>query len=294
MKSVRTLIVVLAMSLTQVGAVAQDAVLAQGNPPLTESTVSRLVDLYEFALGGRFGADERAELRRQIVARWADHDEKAVENYRKLLEVYGRLSALDDDGLRAAQAQFQAALVAELRKNPSGGYNPLLVAVYNRAHAGEEIGAGQGETGGPLSTRGVAGVPAALVGNWQAGSSSATSYTNSATGATEGGGGTQVLYRFLPGGRFEYASRYSLTNYNCTTTTLLFKTGRVLIDGATMTLVTEGGKFTSEDNCNRQYNYEKPAKLDRETYSWRVERDEYGTKLCLQNDSINGCAYKRD
>ncbi len=233
MKPARTLItaliVTLALSFTQGASFAQDAVLAQGDPPLTESTVARLVDLYEFALAGRFSPDERAQLRSRLVAQWQSRDERAIASYGKLLEIYGRLGALDDASLRAAQAQFQSSLVSELRKNPSGGYNPLLVAVYNRAHAGEEIGAGQGEAGGPLSVRGVDGVPPALVGNWQAGSSSATSYTDTATGATQGGGGTQVLYRFLPDGRFEYASRYQLTSYNCTTATLLYKTGRVLV-----------------------------------------------------------------
>lgn len=48
-----------------------------------------------------------------------------------------------------------------------------------------------------------------------------------------------------------------------------------------------------EDNCNRQYNYEKPATLEREAYEWRIERDQYGVKLCLRNDKVNGCAYRQ-
>ena len=33
--------------------------------------------------------------------------------------------------------------------------------------------------------------------------------------------------------------------------------------------------------------------MNRETYRWRVEQDRYGVKICLQNEGVNGCAYKR-
>ena len=33
--------------------------------------------------------------------------------------------------------------------------------------------------------------------------------------------------------------------------------------------------------------------MDRETFQWSIQQDQYGTKLCLRNATINGCAYKR-
>lgn len=296
MKTARILAAALVLLTSSVGAAAaQDSVLAQGDPPLTTSSFNRLVDLYEFALAGRFSPEQRGEFRRRLVAQWAAHDTKAVEAYQTLLGIYEKLSALDDARLREAQAQFRNALLAELERNPNAGCNPLLRAVYNGAHGGEVKSTGR-DSDAPASARPPrdGGVPGELVGKWQAGSSSSTGYADSATGATQGGGGTQVMYTFFPDGRFEYASLYTLRTYNCATNTMLYKTGRVELDGSTLTLVTEGGKFTSEDTCNRQYNYEKPAKLGRETYAWRVERDEYGTKICLKNSGVDGCAYGRD
>jgi len=292
MKATRSLITALVLLASSVGTAAQDSILAQGEPPLTTSSFNRLVDLYEFALAGRFSPEQREEFRRRLVAQWTAHDTKAIGAYQALLDIYERLSALDDARLREAQAQFQGALLAELKKNPNAGCNSLLIAVYNGAHGGGAAESAGRDYGAPTSS--ARGVPGEFVGKWQAGSSSSTSYTNSATGATQGGGGTQVMYTFLPDGRFEYASLYTIRSYNCTTSTMLYKTGHVELDGSTLTLVTEGGKFTSEDSCNSQYNYEKPAKLGRETYSWRVERDQYGAKLCLKNSDLDGCAYKRD
>jgi len=76
-------------------------------------------------------------------------------------------------------------------------------------------------------------------------------------------------------GRYEYAALTTQSMYSCTMP------------------YPQTGKFTSQDICNARYNYEKPASMERESYRWRVERDEYGQKMCLQNAKINGCAYRK-
>jgi hypothetical protein len=82
--------------------------------------------------------------------------------------------------------------------------------------------------------------------------------------------------------------------YNCITKLFTYKTGKAIAKDGTLTLVPNDGKFTSQDNCNARYNYEKAADLDRETYQWSIERDEYGVKVCLQNSKASGCAYKKE
>jgi hypothetical protein len=81
--------------------------------------------------------------------------------------------------------------------------------------------------------------------------------------------------------------------YSCTTRLTTYKTGVIAYQGARLTFVPQSGKFTSQDSCNARYNYEKPVGMEREGYSWRIERDPYGAKICLQNEKVNGCAYKR-
>src|SRR5436190_21809714 len=63
--------------------------------------------------------------------------------------------------------------------------------------------------------------------------------------------------------------------------------------GDILTFVPETNKFTSEDSCVAKNNYQKPTGMNCETYRWRVERDEYGVKMCLAGEGVNGCAYKR-
>jgi hypothetical protein len=135
--------------------------------------------------------------------------------------------------------------------------------------------------------------PQGLVGTWGTGNVSSTMFMNQRTGSYSAPSGTQVQYKFLPDGRYEYAALTTQSMYSCTTRFLTFKSGLVLYQGNELTFVPQSGKFTSEDSCNARHNYEKPVGLERETYRWRLERDEYGQKMCLQNATVNGCAYKR-
>jgi len=135
--------------------------------------------------------------------------------------------------------------------------------------------------------------PHSLVGAWGTGSTSSTMFMNRATGSYSAPSGTQVQYKFLPDGRYEYAALTTQSMYSCTSRFLTFKTGIIVYQGNELTFVPQSGKFTSEDNCNPRFNYEKPVGLERESYRWRVERDQYGEKMCLQNATINGCAYRR-
>ena len=135
--------------------------------------------------------------------------------------------------------------------------------------------------------------PLALVGTWGTGSVSSTMFRNQSTGSYSAPSGTQVQYKFLPDGRYEYAALTTQSMYSCTSRFMTYKTGVVVYQGNELTFVPQSGKFTSEDNCNARFNYEKPVGLERESYRWRVERDQYGQKVCLQNATIDGCAYKR-
>jgi hypothetical protein len=263
--------------------------------------VNELVALFEWALDGRFLARERQEFQSLMVANWQSGNAKSIQDSVGLVKIASQVEAMPADQRRVAQPQFQAALLKTLEGN-SDPASELLLKVYRESHEGNMGSAGnQGisttsrvATGGVrVATGGIGGgVPGALVGTWQTGSSSSTTYVNRATGAYSDPSGTQVMYKIFGDGHYEYAALTQQSFYDCTTKLFTYKTGRVTVQGATLTFIPTSGKFTSTDNCNARNNYEKPANLERETYNWSTQRDEYGEKLCLKNDTINGCAYK--
>lgn len=260
-------------------------VLVRGTPPLTEGMISQLVELFEWGLDGKFAREQRAQFRAQRIEEWRSNDRKSMDNVVELLKLRTQAIALSDADRQKLHTQFQAGLLETLRKQPEDQTAKLLLAVYANAHRdGNATGANR-ETG--------TATPAELAGTWQAGTVSATTFVNPNTGSYAAPSGTQVRYRIFPDGRYEYASLTQQSSYNCTAKLMTYKTGLINIQGGRLLFIPQGGKFTSEDNCNRQYNYEKPATLEREAYEWHIEHDQYGVKLCLRNDKVNGCAYRQ-
>jgi hypothetical protein len=273
----------------------RDEILADGTPPLTEGMVNELVALFEWALDGRFSARERQEFQSLMIANWQSGSEKSIQDRVGLTKIASQVAAMPADQRRVAQPQFQSALLKSLQNNSDAG-SQLLLTVYRESHEGQRASAADQDsstTPSVATSGGGDGALGALVGTWQTGSSSSTTYVNRTTGDYSDTGGTQVMYKIFGDGHYEFAALTQQSIYNCTTKLFTYKTGRVAVDGATLTFIPTCGKFTSSDNCNARYNYEKPAQLDRETYNWSTHHDEYGEKLCLRNDKVNGCAYKR-
>ena len=154
MKSAQTLLVAYFILTTAITGFAQEdyslnsknPILVEGNPPLTQSAVIKLIDMFEFSLAARVNAAERTALTQQIISQWKSGDQTIIQHYQQLLAIYERLSALDNAKLREAQVQFQEALLSELKKNPQNERNRILIKVYNNAHPQTAINENYGST----------------------------------------------------------------------------------------------------------------------------------------------------
>ena len=289
MKIIHVLILIVLLSVFAFGQSA-DRLLVSGDPPLMQSTVDQLIDFFEFGLHSKFSPAERAEFTAQRINEWKNGEQKSKDDAKALLDMRARLMGLDDAKLREAQATVQNYIVETIQKQPNDPTSKLLKEVYDnglRNAVSSNRLSSETDSVGEVSAD-----VSALLGTWQTGTVSGVGFVNQSTGSYTNGGGTQVLYTFKPGGRYEYGALTQSTMYNCTMKAMTFKTGIVQIRGGALTFIPQTSSFTSEDSCVARNNYKKPASMERETFNWSVQRDEYGTKLCLQNATINGCAYK--
>ena len=98
-----------------------DRVLADGNPPLMQSTVDHLIDFFEFGLHGKFTDAQRAQFQAERVAEWKTGDQKSRDDMRLILDMRAKLMALDDEKLKEAQTTLQNYLVDNIKKQPKIG-----------------------------------------------------------------------------------------------------------------------------------------------------------------------------
>ena len=61
----------------------------------------------------------------------------------------------------------------------------------------------------------------------------------------------------------------------------------------TLTLIPTEASFSSKDNCNKKYNYEKPADKPEQSFRWNLEAGETQALLCMDNGKEKNCFKKR-
>ena len=144
---------------------------------------------------------------------------------------------------------------------------------------------------GPTPAR----VPAELVGEWIARRGSGSSYINPNTGQSCGANATIDSYKIFADGTYEHSILIQSSLYNCTLTTVGRETGPISVQASTFLLTPRPGTLDSKNSCSPSLNEKKQTNFDPETYSWRIQRNEYGLELCLQrsSDGASACYQKQ-
>jgi hypothetical protein len=134
-----------------------------------------------------------------------------------------------------------------------------------------------------------------IVGKWMVTSVSATSYTNTTTGAITGGTGGAQIYTFSPNGRYTLHSYLKVGAYGQETESYTWKQGTYALSGGNVTLKETSGKYQIKSNYAGGRNYTRPAKgsdLKTEKKAWKVAMDNGKPVLMLGNGSA-AVAYKK-
>jgi hypothetical protein len=167
----------------------------------------------------------------------------------------------------------------------------LLLSVYKASHPGEVITPKKQTAVNPtvVPTR----VPAELVGEWIARRGSGSSYINPNTGQTSGPNAVIDSYKIFADGTYEHSILLQSALYNCTTTTVGRETGPIVVQGATFTITPRPGTLEHKNSCSPSLNSREQNIVEPKTLSWRIQRNEYGLELCLQQTDGKGACYQK-
>lgn len=258
-----------------------DAVLAQGQPPLTRSTVAEVETFFEWLFEAQFDAGQRRELESALVAIWQSNDRKEIAATGEIVQIGAKLAGISEEKRREVREAMLPEVLKSLKAEPSD-FSRLLLGVYESAsNAAAPAPQAAGEAGD-------------LLGSWRSTEMGMISYQNTITGASRPGRGTTMQYRFLPGGRFEYNGYLETTMYNCTTTLFNPVTGTYRVEGGRLHLSPKTSKWQQRNNCAASMNKEQPGKLDPETYTIRFAQEQGGRRLCLTSSKGNEVCYRAE
>jgi len=270
----------------------EDEVLAQGNPPLTLGRMDQLAEFFEWALDSKFTKSQRALFTARLVEIWEKRDQSSIDAFMNMRKSYEGLANATTEQRNEARGKIQTLLLDVFVKNSADSLVQLLLSVYKASHPGAVITPQTQSAANPTPVP--AGVPAELVGEWIARRGSGSSYINPNTGQTGGVNATIDSYKIFADGTYEHSILIQSALYNCTTTTFGRETGPIVVQGATFTITPRPGTLEHKNSCSPSLNSREQTTWQPKTLSWRIQRNEYGLELCMQqSDGASGCYQKQ-
>jgi hypothetical protein len=256
-------------------------VLADGNPPLTQTMVNRLTTLLEWSLDTDLSAEERSELRSIVISYWKNGDQKSIKSTLDTLAFEERLRSADEAQKQSIKPDLQQELLKAFRQDENEPMSKILLTAYERNHA--EINSTRNGANESFEN---------LVGRWQVSHGNSLTTQNVNTGALGDSNAMIAEYDIKADGSLIYSFYLSQNNYGCTTKVKTSKTGHISINGSQVIFTYDKGTTTSSDSCNAKYNYTKPLGKSSETFNFTLKRQNGKPQFCFANDKLNDCAVK--
>ena len=116
------------------GGVDPAAVLAPGDPALTEGMVNRLTDFFEWVLQAPVTVQQGTELRGMLVESWTKGDRAEIDGMNEILGIEAQVVEHPPAERDLLREQIQPALLVALRNQPDDVGSRWVLGVYEAAH----------------------------------------------------------------------------------------------------------------------------------------------------------------
>ena len=266
-----------------------DPVLVSGKQTLRQSDIDRLTEIYEWLLASRFTAAERRQYQKLIVAE-ARANERTADGIASMLESYDKIMAATPEKRDQVRRQLLPEIVS-IMENDDSEASKLLLSIHRKsegATADIEEPANDSRNNDPNRRGGGGGgavTVADLAGIWSTSSVSGTRYKSLVTGQLSDPSGSIIEYEISPDGTIKHVGYLSSTVYSCTTKLFISRTGRVQINGSSITFDFAPGKRMYQ-TCSQSASRNDTLPAERKTYPFRLGPDEYGIlQLCTTEEN---------
>lgn len=113
---------------------AQSRVLVQGQPPLTEETVGRFTEFFEWAFDVQLTVEQRQVLRKWTVDSWTQKKTSDMNDVVQLVQQQTELAKLDAQQRHLVRLKIEPELLGQMRNQPNEPMAKWALAVYEASH----------------------------------------------------------------------------------------------------------------------------------------------------------------
>ena len=115
-------------------AFAQSPVLVNGQPPLTEETVGRFTEFFEWAFDVHLTNDQSQVLRKYAIDSWTQKKKSDMDDIVSVVQQQIDLAKLPADQRRYVRVKIEPELLDQMRKQPNEPMARWALAVYESSH----------------------------------------------------------------------------------------------------------------------------------------------------------------
>lgn len=266
-----------------------DQTVVTGEHSLKQSDINRLTEFYEWLLDRKFTPEQRRRYQTLVIER-ARENPQTAKVIIEIVQGFEQIRADDEAKREQARRQILPEIVAAI-ESEGGEINNLLLEVYRGAPNTADKTDSPADAAGMNDSGGATRV-ADLAGIWSTSSVSGERYKSLVTGELSDPSGTIIEYEISPNGTIKHVGYLSMTTYSCTTKLFISRTGRISISGSNITFDFAPGKRMYQ-TCSKSASRNDTLPAERKTYPFRLERDEYGVKLCYVEDGKDFCIRRK-
>lgn len=122
---------VLVLTMTAVG---QGPVVVPGNPPLTEETIGRFTEFFEWAFDVQLTNDQEQVLRKYTIDSWTQKKTSDINDVVQIVQQQIELSKLPEDQRHYVRLTIEPELLAQMHRQPNEPMAKWAIAVYEASH----------------------------------------------------------------------------------------------------------------------------------------------------------------
>ena len=107
--------------------------LVQGEPPLTQVMVDRVIDFFQWSLSVHMSVAQKGQVQQKLTAAWKANDRSEIEGTGKILDLYMQLQSLTNEQLAQTRPEIRDGLVKLLREEQNDNVAKMLLSLYDSA-----------------------------------------------------------------------------------------------------------------------------------------------------------------
>jgi hypothetical protein len=113
----------------------KDVVLVQGNPPLTQLMVGKVIVLLDWALELKLSKEQELKIKDVLIHSWQTNDREDIQGALDIIEIYEKVSRLSENERNNARGKLQEVILQSIRSEPNDELARMLLSAYQAAHS---------------------------------------------------------------------------------------------------------------------------------------------------------------